>query len=94
MKYTYFIVTIFLLLFIIPRDSYVKAETNEHGVLSSTLEIEDMEDDLDFGSEEFVEVPSYRTASPEKKGFLLSVIFTASLWGLFFYLIASKRLQK
>lgn len=68
----------------------MKAQINENGQDSSASEIEEIDDDLDFGSADFVDVPSHRISSPEKKGFLLSIAFTVLLWLVFFYLIRPK----
>lgn len=90
MKPVFRIIIIFLLILIISRDTYVKAQTNENGQDSSASQIEEIDNDFDFGSADFVDVPSHRISSPDKKGFPLSIVFTVLLWVVFFYLILPK----
>ena len=52
---------------------------------------EHAQEDLTFDSkDEFLEIASYKIATPSKKGYFLSIILTATLWGLFLYLLKAK----
>ncbi len=80
-----------LMILIAANNDFLTGRFIENWPQYSVHQDEHADEDLTFDSkDEFLEIASYKIATPSKKGYFLSIIFTATLWGLFLYLLKTK----